>query len=120
VSDDGKIKRLPVRFKQPPAEDGVELKIVHAVTRGECNHAWRVEGLTTVNASYLLREGETEVECSLCSTRLDPMWVLRKLATEESNWHRTRQRYQEEMARLKERTRTKCRSCGAMTPISRS
>lgn len=120
MSDD-KVKPLPVKFKAPPAGDGPMLKVVHF---GGCNHKYTVQ--TTgdqlgkiVSASYLIREGETEVECSLCNTKLDPMFVLRMLAKEETKWLDARKRYQEEMKRLKERERTKCDHCGHMTRISR-
>lgn len=118
MSDDDKIKKLGVRFKQPAAEDENTLRIVHFEKDG-CNHKWKyVDGVGMVNAQYLIREGETEVECSLCNTRLDPMFVLRELACKEHRWNHQRQTYQEEMRRLSERTRTKCDHCGKMTRIS--
>ncbi len=46
------------------------------------------------------------------------MFVLRIMATEENQWSRMRERYLEEMKRLRERSRTKCMHCGAMTEIS--
>lgn len=125
MSDDDKIKRLPVGFKQPPTGDRPMLEIVRYEKDG-CNHKWGyfadpvAPGRSRmVNASYLIREGETEVECSLCGTKLDPMFVLRILAHEESKWMETRKHYQEEMRRLRERERTKCNHCGKMTRISR-
>jgi hypothetical protein len=122
MSDD-KIKPLPVKFKAPPSDAEPMLKVVH-YERDGCNHKWTFRdsgGLSgrIVNASYLIREGETEVECSLCNTKLDPMFVLRMLAHEETSWHRARDAYQAEMKRLQERERTKCDSCGKMTRISR-
>lgn len=121
MSDDNKIKPLPVKFKAPPSDDEPMLKIVQF---GGCNHKWTFQdngGLSgqMVNASYLIREGETEVECSLCNTKLDPMFVLRILAHEETKWHLGRTSYQAEMKRLRERERTKCDNCGKMTRISR-
>lgn len=124
MSDDDKIKRLPVSFKKPPSGDESMLKVVHYEKDG-CNHRFGYfgdpmsGGARMVNASYLIREGETEVECSLCGTKLDPMFVLRRLANEETQWLQTRKHYQEEMKRLRERERTKCDHCGKMTRISR-
>lgn len=118
--EDDKIKKLNVKFKAPPSEDAPTLQVVQHYERDGCNHKWVIRGGRTVHASYLIREGETEVECGLCNTRLDPMFVLRHLAFEEANWHRTRQAYQDEMKRLNERRRTKCDNCGHMTRISRS
>lgn len=115
---DDKIKPLPVKFKAPPSPDEPMLKVVRYEPDG-CNHAWEYRGGKMVNANYLIREGEMEVECGLCGTRLDPMFVLRRLANEETQWERTRQNYKEEMKRLNERSRTKCDHCGKMTRISR-
>jgi hypothetical protein len=120
---DDKIKPLPVKFKKPPGDEPPFLKVVHY--GGPCNHQWFWRGDPTsadsrmVNVTYLIREGETEVECSNCGTKLDPMWVLRRMATEETQWLRTRERYMDEMKRLRERSRTKCWHCGKMTEISR-
>jgi hypothetical protein len=47
------------------------------------------------------------------------MFVLKILATEETQWSRARERYMDEMQRLRERSRTKCWHCGKMTEISR-
>lgn len=125
ADDDDNITKLPVGFKTPPSADGPMLKVVHSFDPGGCNHRWvfRADPATgrthRFNAQYLIREGDTEVECSLCNTRLDPMFVLRILAIEENQWQETRKHYQEEMARLNERSRTKCQHCGQMTRIRR-
>lgn len=115
---DDKITPLPIKFKAPPSEDGPMLEIVHH-QKDACNHSFTIINGKIVNAKFLIREGETEVECGLCHTKLDPMFVLRKLAIEETNWHRTRKAYQAEMARLNERKATKCEHCDRMTRISR-
>lgn len=119
MSDDN-ITKLPIKFKAPPSDDGPMLQIVETrFGAGECNHATQYVNGKMVSARYLIREGETEVECSLCATKLDPMFVLRKLAHEETKWERSRKTYHEEMARLKERKATKCEHCSKMTRISR-
>lgn len=46
------------------------------------------------------------------------MFVLKMLMQAESRWNQTRESYQEEMKRLRERSRTKCQHCGQMTRIS--
>lgn len=125
--DDDKIKRLNVQFKKPPEAEGVMLKVVESyATEGACNHRWFFAGSPLgggsrmVNVTYLIREGETEVECSHCHTKLDPMFVLRRMAHEETHWQRSRAQYIEEMERLKGRSRTQCDNCGKMTRISRT
>lgn len=119
-SDDGKVTRLGVRFKEPPGENGPTLKLVDRYDRDGCNHRFTIgQSGAFRQVQYLIREGETEVECGNCGTRLDPMFVLAQLARKESDWNRSRETYQEEMARLKARQRTTCQHCGKMTRISR-
>jgi hypothetical protein len=117
MSDDDKIKPLPVRFKAPPTGETM-LKVVRSRS-GECDHRWFFAGGQMKTVTYLIREGETEVECGNCNTKLDPMFVLLRLANEETQWARTREAYIEEMRRLSERQRTKCEHCEKMTRISR-
>ncbi|MGY3615718.1 hypothetical protein [Bradyrhizobium sp. USDA 10063] len=119
MSDDN-IKPLPVKFKAPPSEEGPMLKVID-LRFGEngCNHRYFYRDGRMQHVGYLIREGETEVECGHCHTRLDPMFVLRMMATEETQWLRTRKAYVEEMQRLNERRRTKCDHCGQMTRISK-
>lgn len=119
ADDDEKIAKLPVRFKVPPGEEGRALKVVDRYGQDACNHMWFWANSRMVNVTYLIRTGETEVECSNCATRLDPMWVLTRIANEESQWNRSRERYQDEMRRLSERSRTKCDNCGHMTRITK-
>jgi hypothetical protein len=123
MSDDDKIKEIGIKFKTPPGAEPPFLRVVDDYK--ECNHRYyfaNTEGLSSrmVNITYLIREGETEVECGHCHKKLDPMWILKRLAHEETSWANTRLRYQEEMKRLNERSRTKCRKCGHMTDISRN
>lgn len=115
---DDKVKKLGIRFKKPPGGDEPQLKVIMGSEQGECNHLWRIEGGSIRNAQYKLREGEMDVECGLCGTRLDPMFVLKKLAREESQWLRHRKQYIDEMERLNKRSRTKCEHCDRMTRIS--
>ncbi|KMO21390.1 hypothetical protein [Methylobacterium platani] len=117
---DENVTRLPVRFKAPIAEEGRSIQCVDAHFGEECNHSYFWRDGKMVNVTFLIRPGETEVECSNCRTRLEPMWVLRQLANTESQHFRAQQRYVEEMKRLGERSRTKCERCGHMTRISRT
>lgn len=119
MTDDDKIKPIGVRFKTPPVEGGVSLKVVDPWSRGDhCNHQYNFIDGRMVDVTYLIRDGETEVECGHCNTKLDPVWVLLRLANMEAKWNRTREVYQAEMQRLRERSRTKCEKCGHMTRIS--
>lgn len=99
---DDKITPLPVKFKE---RDAGERMLV--VTAGKCLH-----GLYSIDETLL------HVECRKCGERIDPMTVLVEMANHESMWSETGQRFQEEMKRLAERSRTKCERCGHMTGIS--
>lgn len=103
VDDDSNIIKLPVKKKE---QDERYLK---NVVVGDCFH----------RSGFTIDETLENVTCNACGEKLNPMWVIRQLASEENRWHSARQRYQDEMKRLKERSRTKCRHCGEMTPISR-
>lgn len=59
-----------------------------------------------------------QVTCADCKERPDPMQALVRLAQKETQYHELHERYAQEMQRLSERQRTKCRNCGHMTPIS--
>lgn len=119
------VTRLPVAFRDAPGEDAPCLHVVNSSdSRLGCNHQWAYRndgsGNRMVSATYRIRQGETEVECGLCSGKLDPMWVLQQLARNESRWLQNRLRAQEEQKRLSERERTKCEHCKQMTRISRA
>lgn len=116
MSDDDNLRELGIKFKAPPADSDLTLKIVV----GECNHTGYWKGGRHKDAHYLIRDGETELECGICGQRLDPMFVLKQLARKESQWRHAREVYAEEMKRLDERRATKCKECGKMTPISRA
>jgi hypothetical protein len=105
VSGDN-ILQLPVMNKQEGAAD----RFLVEVPFSKCKH----------------RQGPFEVDvdgakctCTACGETVSPFFVLNALMNQESRWMRTRASYQEEMKRLAERSRTKCRNCGEMTPISR-
>jgi hypothetical protein len=98
---------IPVRYKQPPGSD--EMTLV-PVDSSPCNHLF---------ATYLVCESEAEVTCGRCGVRLNPMWLLARLAAEDRRYHEARTVHLEEMKRLKGRSRTKCEWCGRMTRISR-
>jgi hypothetical protein len=116
---DDNITPIGIKFKTPPDDDPPMLTVVGQWGKDSCNHRTFYQDGHTYPVTYSLREGETEVECGHCKTRLDPMFVLRLLAHEETQWLRNRQRYIDEMKRLHERSRTKCWHCGQMTEISR-
>lgn len=62
-------------------------------------------------------EALLDVTCRGCGSKLDPVWVLARLAEHESQWRRSREAYMDEAKRAKERRSTKCQHCGQMTRI---
>lgn len=70
--------------------------------------------------TFVFNEKEECVTCKDCGEKLNPMYVIKMLSSQETRWHEARSRYQEEMKRLAERSRTTCRHCGKMTKISKS
>lgn len=96
------VLRLKVPFKKPIPEDR-SLAIVYR----KCWHG-----------PYEIDEAAAEVTCKACGEKLNPMWVLKQLAQKESRYHEAAARYQGEMKRLGERSRTKCEHCSRMTRIS--
>lgn len=99
--------------------DVVALPVKHRPEKGnlmltpppmkKCSH---FRGLFTVD----LVAGKCS--CRECGDEVSAMFVLEKLMQAESLWNRTREAYQDEMLRLKTRSRTKCQHCGQMTRIS--
>lgn len=69
---------------------------------------------------FLVDDSKQVVECATCKKELNPMWVLVKLAAKESTWYQAHDRYQDEMKRLEERSKTTCEHCKKMTRISRN
>lgn len=108
--DPKNVAKLPIRFKKPVPEDRSVLTAFEVHKGGSCNHLY---------VPYVVDESEAMVECGRCGEKLNPMWVLGKLATYDRRLAESQARYQDEMKRLRERQRTKCDHCGQMTRISR-
>jgi ribosomal protein S27E len=102
-TDSASVVELKVPFKKPAPEDRLLL-----VEWGKCQHF----------GPFVVDHKAAEVTCKGCGEKLNPMWVLQMLAGEETKWHESFKRYQAEMRRLSERSRTKCQHCGQMTRIS--
>lgn len=109
ADDDEKVSKLPVRFKKPLPEERT-LLMLHEVPKVGCQHLF---------VQYIVDQALAEVECGACGAKLNPMWVLVRLACQDRRYEEGQKRYQEEMKRLSERERTKCGHCGKMTHISR-
>lgn len=101
------VVQLKTSFKSPVPEE----RFLARVPTNTCAH-W--------NGPFLVDEKAAQVTCGKCGEKLNPMWVLGQLVQKENRWHEHFARYQEEMQRLGERSRTKCQHCGEMTRISKS
>ena len=110
LDDDGNIKRLPIRFKTPQPEERTLVRPFEVGATSPCSHFY---------TQYVVDEALAEVECYKCKAKLNPMWVLTRLANEDRRYEEAQKRHQDEMQRLSDRTRTKCFHCGKMTTISR-
>lgn len=109
------ISKLPVRFKTPQPPERVLVAPAFQVEKRKCYHMPEIDGTT-----FIVDESLATVECSACHERLDPMWVLGRLTKRDAKFAESHVRYNEEMKRLSERSKTKCDHCGKMTRISRA
>lgn len=100
------IVELPVKPRQPTSEGAM----LQPVPYSKCNHHF---------TSFEIDLDAGKCKCQKCGEEVSAMFVLGELMKTESRWMRTREAYQDEMKRLSERSSTKCRKCGEMTPISR-
>lgn len=107
IPDGTNILELPVK----PRASADEGPMLQPVPYSRCNHLY---------ASFEIDMDAQKCRCKKCNEDVSPMFVLQQLMKTESRWMRQRESYQDEMKRLAERSRTKCRHCGEMTEISRS
>lgn len=98
------VVKLNVPFKPPVAEEQFLVQAPHT-----CSHH---------SGPFLIDDTLAEVTCGRCKQKLNPMFVLKQLMYSESRWHASFARYQGEMKRLSERSKTKCEHCKKMTRIS--
>jgi ribosomal protein S27E len=79
-----------------------------------------VRSYACLHKRFVIDDQLQQVECRDCGEKLNPMFALVQLCRQENRYHELHARYQDEMQRLGERSKTKCRHCGQMTPISRA
>lgn len=93
---------------KPKSTEGPELTVVDNWT--ECRHG-----------RFLVDEKLAEVECGICHAKLSPMWVLNKIAQDDSQLRTDHLRMKATIKIIREkidkRTRCKCNHCGKMTNI---
>jgi len=104
---DDNITKIGIGFKKPVNEEKM-LTLIPSYHKECREHA------------YIIDAEASKVTCSKCEKTFNPMSVLVDLARKESQWMMNGKRYTEEMKRLDERSRTKCKKCGEITKISRN
>lgn len=80
--------------------------VVEFARAGQCRH---------VNVA--VHEDLAEVVCRDCDAKLNPIWVLTRMAKEETKWSLRRLEFQAAKEDLAQRQRCKCQHCGKMTNI---
>lgn len=108
MTDEDKVKRFPGRFKSPMPQDRTLVFPREIGKPDRCRHE-----------HFIIDEAKAEVECGGCGEKLNPMWVLGNLCSRDHRFHQAHKTYDEQMAVLASRSRTKCSNCGKMTRISR-
>jgi len=73
---------------------------------GQCRHL-----------NITVHEDLSEVICRDCGEKLNPIWVLTRMAKEETKWSLRRSEFTKIRAELSKRQRCKCEHCGQMTRI---
>lgn len=104
MSDDN-VKAFPKKKRNGRA---AQLRVVEFMDeRDKCKH----------DATWIVDEKLSEVECSRCHAKLNPTWCMLQMARQESRWMATRQEYIEIRKLLPEMRRTKCDHCGRFTTL---
>jgi DNA-directed RNA polymerase subunit RPC12/RpoP len=112
--EDKKVVELRLATSSPDAPRVYERTIVDNSRRyapERCDH----------KGPYIVDRKLGSVECEDCGARLNPIFVLEMLASQEAYWNlrqRDLAKYLAEInAEIAERTRTRCTHCGNMTAI---
>lgn len=77
----------------------------------------RATGRACSHINTEIDEALAEVTCRDCGVKLNPIWVLARMAKTETKWGYERQRIIDMRKALDERVRCKCDHCGKMTNI---
>lgn len=105
MSDDN-ITKLPVKFRTPPDESRTLFAPWEVGKPKPCYHS-----------AFVVDQEKSEVECAKCGEKLNPMWVLSYLATQDRNMVDNYRHAHEAMNLLEQRRRAKCEHCGRMTRL---
>lgn len=97
------VTELPVANRSVLREPNAVLEVVHSY---KCQHG-----------NFQVDEKSAQVTCGLCKEKLNPIWVLMQIATNDrvlrDHWSTMRA----EIELMKPRTQTKCKHCQKLTPV---
>ena len=98
------VSTFPKR-RRDPEKDNDRLFVVRPT---KCRHG-----------RYAVDESENTVECTICGERLNPMWVLRDLAAEESRDHHRLAALKLALADARSALKWKCGHCHRMNDMTK-
>lgn len=97
------ITELPVKKRPSTLEPNAPLEVVHSY---KCQHG-----------SFQIDEKAAEVTCGHCKEKLNPIWVLMQIATNDRVLRDHWSSMKAELELMKPKTQTKCKHCQKLTPI---
>lgn len=97
------VTELPVKKRAPLREPHGPLEVVHSY---ECQHG-----------EFQVDEKAAEVTCGRCKAKLNPIWVLMQIATNDRILRDRWSTMRAEIELMKPKTQTKCKHCQKLTPI---
>ena len=68
---------------------------------------------------FIVDETLNEVQCGICGSYLNPMWVLKHLCGHEHRAANHLKELEQQVEKTKDKLRCKCQHCGKMTRIHR-
>lgn len=104
MSDDIPVLHPKPKRRRPKRDESL---VLHSVRDYSCKHP-----------HFVLDEAKSEVECGVCKEKLNPIWVLKEMASHDSFIASRRDKLREEVKKLQDRTKYKCGSCGKMNDLT--
>jgi len=87
-------------------------------TKGDSDAVFAVQERTCWHDKFIVDEKLEQVECADCGERLNPMWVLKRIATKEDSARRSLEKLHGALRDAKQAKRWKCGHCNGMNDIT--
>ncbi|MDQ7996083.1 MAG: hypothetical protein AAGC76_09540 [Luteibacter sp.] len=97
------VTELPVKPRSVLSDPNATLELVQSY---KCQHG-----------NYQVDEKAAEVTCGRCKEKLNPIWVLMQIATDDRVLRDRWSSMRAEIELMKPRTQTKCKHCQKLTPV---